>query len=44
MKTRKNKDNNTQINQGFSQRDQIYLRVHHNAQADPAIQMFTEED
>ncbi len=44
MKTRKNKDNNIQVNQGFSLKDQNYLKKYDNAAADPTIQMFTEEE
>ena len=39
----KNKDNYIQVNQGFSQKDQTYLRKFDIAAADPEIQIFTED-
>ncbi|MGA7369650.1 MAG: hypothetical protein WBX01_11020 [Nitrososphaeraceae archaeon] len=38
------KDKNKYPNQGFSQRDQNYLRKQDNFEVDPQIQFFTEEE
>ena len=43
MKTIRNK-NNTNPNPGWDLRDQSHLDRYDNAQADPAIQMFTEDE
>ena len=40
----KSKDNKDYPNQGFSLKDQNYLRKYDNASSDPEIQMLTEED
>ena len=42
MKVTRNKD--TEVYQGFSLKDQNYLRKFDNAAADPEIQLFTEEE
>jgi len=43
MKPRNKDHKNTHVNQGLSPQDQNYLRKFDNAEADPEIQMFTEE-